>query len=69
MSMFRRKFKNNVKNEFIRNERKMNDLKFLMKTMIDLDNRLYERTMEWKYSKQHSKKSKIESFIEYTKAK
>ena len=32
-----------------------------MKTTIDFDNQLYERTMKRKYSKQHSKK--IENYI------
>ena len=61
MTMFRRKFKNNVKNEFMRDERKINDLKILMKTTIDFDDRLYERAMKRKYSKRHSKK--IENYI------
>ena len=55
--MFRRKFKNNVKNEFMRNERKIDDLKILMKTTIDFDDRLYERIIKRKYSKRHSKKT------------
>ena len=59
--MFRQKFKNNVKNKFIRNKRKINDLKILMKTTIDFDDRLYERIMKRKYSKRHSKK--IENYI------
>ena len=45
----------------MRNERKINDLKILMKTTIDFDDRLYERTMKRKYSKRHSKK--IENYI------
>ena len=59
--MFRRKFKNNVKNELMRDKRKINDLKILMKATIDFDDRLYERTMKRKYSKRHSKK--IENYI------
>ena len=59
--MFRRKFKNNVKNEFMRDKRKINDLKILMKTTIDFDDRLYERIIKRKYSKRHSKK--IENYI------
>ena len=59
--MFRWKFKNNVKNEFMRDECKINDLKILMKTTIDFDDRLYERIMKRKYSKRHSKK--IENYI------
>ena len=61
ITMFWQKFKNNVKNEFMRNKRKINDLKILMKTTIDFDNRLYERIMKRKYSKRHLKK--IENYI------
>ena len=61
MTMFRRKFKNNVKNEFMHDKRKINDLKILMKITIDFDDRLYERTMKRKYSKRHSKK--VENYI------
>ena len=55
--MFRRKFKNNVKNEFMRDERKINNLKILMKTAIDFDDQLYKRIMKRKYSKRHLKKA------------
>ena len=61
MTMFWRKFKNNVKNEFMRDERKINDLKILMKTTIDFDDGLYEWIMKRKYSKRHLKK--IENYI------
>ena len=46
MTMFRQKFKNNVKNEFMRNERKINDLKILMKMTIDFDDQLYKKIMK-----------------------
>ena len=55
--MFRQKFKNNVKNEFIRDKRKINNLKILMKITIDFDDWLYEQIMKRKYSKRHSKKT------------
>ena len=42
-------------------ERKIDDLKILMKTTIDFDDRLCERTMKRKYSKRHLKK--IENYI------
>ena len=45
----------------MRDKRKITDLKILMKTTIDFDNRLYERTMKRKYSKRHSKK--VENYI------
>ena len=55
--MFRRRFKNNVKNELMHDERKINNLKILMKTTIDFDDRLYERAMKRKYSRRHSGKA------------
>ena len=61
MTIFEQKFKNNVKNEFMRDKRKINDLKILIKTTIDFDDRLYEWIMKRKYSKRHSKK--IENYI------
>ena len=61
MIMFWQKFKNNVKNEFMRDKRKINDLKILMKATIDFDDWLYKRIMKRKYSKRHSKK--IENYI------
>ena len=37
----------------MRDERKIDDLKILIKTTIDFDDRLYERIMKRKYSKRH----------------
>ena len=59
--MFQQKFKNNVQNKFMRNKRKINDLKILIKTMINFDDRLYKRIMKRNYSKRHSKK--VENYI------
>ena len=59
--MFLRKFKNNVKNEFIRDERKINNLKVLMKITIDFDDWLYEKIIKRKYLKRNFKK--IENYI------
>ena len=42
----------------MRNECKINDLKILIKTTIDFDDRLYAKTMKQKYSKQYLKKIK-----------
>jgi len=46
MVMFRRGLKDNVKDELMRDGRKNNDLNDLIKTAIDLDDKLYERSME-----------------------
>ena len=40
----------------MRDKRKINDLKILIKTTINFDNRLYKQIMKRKYSKRHSKK-------------
>ena len=37
----------------MRNKRKINDLKILIKTTIDFDDRLYKRIIKRKYSKRH----------------
>ena len=58
MILFRQKFKNNVKNEFMRDKCKINDSKFLIKATINFNDRLYEWIMKRKYSKRHSKKIK-----------
>ena len=58
MTMFRQKFKNNVKNKLMCDKRKIDGLEILMKTTINLNDRLYERTMKQKYSKRHSKQTK-----------
>ena len=47
--MFRRSLKDNVKDELIRNSRKNNDLNDLIKTAIDLNNKLYKRSIEKRY--------------------
>ena len=61
MIMFWRKFKNNVKNEFMRDKCKINNLKILIKITINFDIRLYERIIKRKYSKRHLKK--VEKYI------
>jgi len=47
--MFRRSLKDNVKDELIRNSRRNNDLDDLIKTAIDLNNKLYKRGIEKRY--------------------
>ena len=40
----------------MRDKRKINDLKILIRITIDFNDRLYERIMKRKYSKQYLKK-------------
>ena len=58
MIIFWQKFKNNVKNKFMRDKCKINDLKNLIKATINFNNQLYKRIIKQKYSKRHSKKIK-----------
>ena len=43
--MFRRNFKNNLKNKIIRNSRFINNIFDLIKVTIDFDNKLYKRVI------------------------
>ena len=51
--MFRRELKNNVKNKLMRDERLVENLKTLIEITIDLNNKLYNRAIEKRYSKRH----------------
>jgi len=50
MVMFRRGLKDNVKDELMRDGRRNNDLDDLIKTAIDLDDKLYERGIEKRHN-------------------
>jgi hypothetical protein len=43
MTMFRRDFKNNLKNEIMRDDKSISDMFDLIEVVIDLDDKLYER--------------------------
>ncbi len=48
--MFRRNFKNNLKNEIMRNERIFNDIFNLIEVVINFDDKLYKKTMKKRYN-------------------
>ncbi len=48
--MFRRDFKNNLKNEIMRDKRTLNDMFDLIKVVIDLNDKLYEKAIKKKYN-------------------
>jgi hypothetical protein len=50
MTIFRRSLKENVKDELMRNSRIISILDILIRTAIDIDDKLYERAIEKKYS-------------------
>ncbi len=48
--MFRRDLKNNLKNEIMRNEKRINDMFNFIEVVIDFDDKLYKRAMKKKYN-------------------
>jgi len=48
--MFRRNFKNNLKNKIMRNNKSISDMFNLIKVVIDLDDKLYKKAMKKKYN-------------------
>ncbi len=48
--MFRRDFKNNLKNEIMRNNKFINNMFDLIKIVIDFDDKLYKRTIKKRYN-------------------
>ena len=68
--MYRRELKNNVKNEFMRDERDYEDLQKLIEITIELDDKLYERVMKKRYDYSKDKAELIyESTVRYVKSK
>ena len=47
--MFRRNFKNNLKNEIMRDKKILNDMFDLIKVVIDFDDKLYKKVMKKRY--------------------
>ncbi len=48
--MFQRDFKNNLKNEIMRNEKILNDMFNLIEVVIDFNDKLYKKVMKKKYN-------------------
>ena len=70
MIMFRRKLKNNVKDEIMRDERDYKNLAEFIEIVINLDNKLYERVMKKRYDQFKDRAELIyESAAEYAKSK
>ncbi len=47
--MFRQNLKNNLKNEIMRNEKRISDMFNLIEVIIDFDDKLYKRAMKKRY--------------------
>ena len=48
--MFRRNLKNNLKNKIIYNSKSINNIFDLIEVAIDLDNKLYKKTIKKRYN-------------------
>jgi hypothetical protein len=48
--MFRRNFKNNLKNKIMRDKKFINDNFDLIEVIIDFDDKLYKRAMKKRYN-------------------
>ncbi len=48
--MFRRDFKNNLKNEIMRDKKTLNDMFNFIEIVIDFDDKLYKRAMKKRYN-------------------
>ncbi len=48
--MFRRNFKNNLKDEIMRDEKILNNIFDLIEVVIDFDDKLYERAIKKRYN-------------------
>ena len=60
--MFRRWLKENVKDEFIRDRRRIDSLERLVKVVTNLDDKLYEGVIEKDYN---NPRSRAETYIRY----
>jgi len=48
--MFRRDLKNNLKNEIMRNEKRINDMFNFIEVVINFDDKLYKKAMKKRYN-------------------
>ena len=66
MTMFRRDFKDNLKDEIMRDGKFISDMFDLIEVVIDLDDKLYERAMKKRYDQSHERAGTFfELTIEY----
>jgi hypothetical protein len=66
MTMFRRDFKDNLKDELMRDGKIISDMFDLIMIVIDLDDKLYERAMKKRYDQLKGRAGIFfESTIEY----
>ena len=60
MIIYRKKFKNNVKNEFIRYDDNIENMKNLIKISIEFDDKFYEKIMK----KHYNSREKLNIYVE-----
>ena len=57
--MYRRKFRNNIKNKFIKNGAEIDIFIDLIKRVIEINNKFYKQAVEKRYNKKRFKKTGI----------
>ena len=65
MTMFRRGLKDNVKDELIRDGRRIDSLERLIEAVINIDNKLYERVIEKRFNDLRSRVGTYTGRLEY----
>ena len=63
--MFRRGLKDNVKDELIRDRRRIDSLEWLIKAVINIDDKLYERVMEKRFDDPRGRAGTYTGRLEY----
>ena len=62
MIMFREEFKENIKNEFIRYDETIKNMKDLIETIIKLDDQLYEKVMNKRFISNNKTRLYLEQY-------
>ena len=65
MTMFRRGLKDNVKDELIRDRRRIDSLERLIKAVINIDDKLYERAIEKRFDDPRGRAGTYTGRLEY----
>ena len=65
MTIFYRGLKDNVKDELIRDKRRIDSLERLIKTVINIDDKLYERAIEKRFNNPRGRAGTYTGRLEY----
>ena len=65
--MFRKKLKNNIKNKLFRYKKIINNINNLIYVLIEVNNKLYKRTIKKKFNNLRKKTKTYTSYLVYEK--